>query len=338
MREWAFSKADGRKLYLYSWDKEPGPLLEDSYRGQPAQAHLRWHPLQQEWVIYAPQRQGRTYHPPRQSCPFCPGGEVPFGDFEIAVVENRYPALSSRPGLAPQPPVPSAPAYGRSEVVIYTANHNGSLARLSQERRRLLVRVWAARYRALYELPEVRYVFPFENRGEEVGVTLFHPHGQIYAYPFVPASIATEAAVFAKQAVLQDLWPRLDPYHVAQRPGFLAFTPPFARFPYEVWIAPEQPHLGPWSFSEAESDAFADLLGEVALRLDGLFSREMPYVMAFHAAPKDAESFHFHVEIYPKLRSRDKQKHLAGTEVGVGIFTAAVLPEEAARLLREAGR
>jgi UDPglucose--hexose-1-phosphate uridylyltransferase len=125
---------------------------------------------------------------------------------------------------------------------------------------------------------------------------------------------------------------------VAERPPFLAFVPPFARYPYEVWLAPRDPHPGPWTFTEAELDAFADLLGEVVARLDALFDRPMPYVMAFHAAPKGVEAFHFHVEFYPRLRAKDRQKFLAGTELGAGAFTADVLPEAAARALREVRR
>ncbi len=334
MRRFVFTKADGRKLLLYARTGRPGAPLPDRLRGHPGPVHLRRHPLLDEWVIYAPERQERTYHPPAGACPFCPGGEVPFAEFEIAVLENRFPALREDPGEPPWLPVVAAPARGRAEVVIYTPEHEGSLATLPQDRRRLLARVWNDRYRELLALPEVRYVFPFENRGEAVGVTLAHPHGQIYAYPFVPPIPQREARAFAERAVLAELWPDLEAYRVAARPGFLAFVPPFARYPYEVWVAPEAPHPGPWSFSDAELDAFADLLGEVVARLDALFERPMPYVMAFHAAPKGIERFHFHVEFQPRLRAKDRLKYLAGTELGAGAFTADVLPEAAARALR----
>ncbi len=334
MRRYAFTKADGRRLFLYTEGAPPGPPLPDRVRGRAGPSHLRRHPLLGEWVIYAPARQDRTYHPPAQACPFCPGGEVPFRSFEIAVFENRFPALSADPGPPPELPVPTRPAVGRAEVVVYTPEHRGSLATLPQSRRRLLARVWRERYRELFALPEVEYVFPFENRGEAVGVTLSHPHGQIYAYPFVPPVPAREAEAFARGERLER-WSGLAAYRVAERPGFRAFVPPFARYPYEVWVAPEAPHPGPWTFSEAELDAFADLLGEVVARLDALFRRPMPYVMAFHAAPKGVERFHFHVEFQPRMRARDRLKYLAGTELGAGAFTVDVLPEDAARALRE---
>ncbi len=338
MHRTVLTKADGRKLYLYWQSSPPGEPGPDRIRGRAQAGHLRWHPLLAEWVIYAPERQGRTYHPPARACPFCPGGEVPFADFEVAVFENRFPALAARPERPPALFVATAPAAGRAEVVVYTPAHRGSLATLSPDRRRLLARVWQDRYRELLALPEVRYVLPFENRGEAVGVTLTHPHGQIYAYPFVPPLPAREAAAFREAAVLQRLWPDLEAYRVAARPGLLAFVPPFARYPYEVWVAPEEPHPGPWTFTDAELDAFADLLGEVVARLDALFDRPMPYVMAFHAAPKGVERFHFHVEFQPRLRARDRLKYLAGTELGAGAFTVDVLPEEAAQALREVRR
>lgn len=335
MQKRVLTKADGRRLILYAWGEPPGEPTEDRVRAPEHRAHLRLHPLLDLWIIYAAHRQDRTYLPEPEACPFCPGGEVPFSDFEVAVFENRFPALSKDPGPAPELPVPTAPAQGRAEVVVYTPEHRGSLSTLSPKRRRLLVRAWQDRYRELYRLPEVRYVLPFENRGREVGVTLTHPHGQIYAYPFVPPIVAREAEAFARKPVLEELFPLLGPYRIAERPGFLAFVPPFARYPYEVWIAPEAPHPGLWTFHEDELDAFADLLGEVVARLDALFARPMPYVMVFHAAPKGDVPFHFHVEFHPRLRAANRYKYLAGTELGAGAYTVDVLPEEAARRLRE---
>jgi len=330
------TKADGRKLRLYSRQPRSYQALPEEPLPRVHAGHLRQHPLLDEWVIYAPHRQERTYHPDSLSCPFCPGGEVPFADFEIAVFDNRFPALDESPEEPPQLPLQTAPARGRTEVVVYTPEHQGSLGTLDLLARRLLLRVWRERYRELYELPEVRYVYPFENRGEEIGVTLSHPHGQIYAFPFVPQVVEREVAAFAARPLLAELWPRLGPYVVARRPGVLAFVPPFARFPYEVWLAPEEPHPGLGAFSEAELDAFADLLGEAVRRLDALFARPMPYVLSLRAAPRGVERFHFHVEIYPKRRSADKLKYLAGTEAGLGVFSVDVLPEAAAAALREA--
>ncbi len=331
-----FTKADGRALYLYGQRPIDDARLAGPETPGQNPAHLRWHPLLNTWVIYAAHRQDRTFLPPAERCPLCPGHEIPFPHFEVAVFENRFPALARTP--APPPPnipVPVDPGLGRAEVVVYTQDHEGSIASLTRDHRRLLVRVWVDRYQELFADEAVAYVMPFENRGEAVGVTLHHPHGQIYAYPFIPPVAATEADAFAERPVLLELLPRLRPYTIEETRAFVAFVPPFARFPYEVWIAPKRQHPGPWTFNEAELDEFADILGNVVRRYDALFAKPLPYVMALHAAPKGVERFHFHVEFYPPMRSQDKRKYLAGTELGAGTFVVDVLPETAAETLRK---
>ncbi|MEZ0348185.1 MAG: galactose-1-phosphate uridylyltransferase [Thermus sp.] len=336
-------KRDGRELILYGltpWEEAPLPEGEEALAPAP---HLRYHPLRGEWVVYAAHRQERTFLPPKEHCPLCPSREgafpteIPFTRFQVAVFENRFPALVSSPPSPPSGlPVAAEAARGRCEVVVYTPAHTGSLATLSEEERLLLAWVWRERYQALYSLPGVRFVMPFENRGEAVGVTLHHPHGQIYAYPFVPPLLERESAAFRERPVLQELMPRLEAYRVDEEEGFLAFVPPFARYPYEVWVAPRERHPGPWTFGEGEMAAFARLLGRVVARYDALFGEPFPYVMVFHAAPLGEErTFHFHVEFYPPKRTRDKLKFLAGTELGAGTFVVDALPEDTARRLRE---
>ena len=337
-------KRDGRALYLYGLtppETSPLPELEETLAPAP---HLRWHPLRGEWVVYAAHRQERTFLPPREHCPLCPsreGGfptEIPFRDFQVAVFENRFPSFLPHPPPAPQGlPVPGEAALGRCEVVVYTPKHTGSLATLSEEERRLLVEVWVDRYLELYALEGVRFVMPFENRGEAGGGTLHHPHGQIYAYPFLPPVLERESEAFRKGPVFQELFPSLGPYTVDQEEGFLAFVPPFARYPYEVWIAPLNRHPGPWTFSREEVEAFARLLGRVVARYDALYQEPFPYVMVFHASPKGEEAhFHFHVEFYPPKRARDRLKYLAGTELGAGTFVVDAFPEETAQRLKQA--
>ncbi|WP_117238258.1 galactose-1-phosphate uridylyltransferase [Thermus sediminis] len=337
-------KADGRELILYGLaplEDSPLPEPAEPFRAAP---HLRYHPLRQEWVVYAAHRQERTFLPPKEHCPLCPGREggfpteIPFPSFQVAVFENRFPSLVPDPPAPPEgPPVAVGEASGRCEVVVYTEAHAGSLASLSEEERLLLAWVWRERYQALYALEGVRFVMPFENRGEAVGVTLHHPHGQIYAYPFVPPVLEREGQAFRERGVLLELFPHLGPYAVDEEEGFLAFVPPFARYPFEVWVAPRERHPGPWTFSEGEMAAFARLLGRVVARYDALHGEPFPYVMVFHAAPLGEErTFHFHVEFYPPRRNRDKLKFLAGTELGAGTFVVDALPEETAGLLREA--
>ncbi|AFV75896.1 galactose-1-phosphate uridylyltransferase, family 1 [Thermus oshimai JL-2] len=337
-------KRDGRELLLYSWAPLEDPPLPEPEEAPAPSSHLRYHPLRRAWAVYTPHRQGRTFLPPEEHCPLCPsrpGGfptEIPFPRFQVAVFQNRFPAFVETPPAPPSLPVPTAPAWGRCEVVVYTPRHTGSLATLSHEERLLLLWALRDRYQALYALEGVRFVMPFENRGEAIGVTLHHPHGQIYAYPFVPPLLEREAEAFREGPVLLELLPHLGPYAVDREGGFLAFVPPFAHFPYEVWVVPEAFHPGLWTLSEGEMEALARLLGRTVARLDALFGEPMPYVMLFHAAPKGEEAhFHFHVEFLPVLRDKGRRKYLAGTELGAGAFTVDVLPEEAARRLRETG-
>lgn len=335
-------KADGRSLTLYSTVPHTLPQLpERAASCPPPDPHLRWQPLRREWVIVSAHRQVRTFLPPAEACPLCPSRpdhpatEIPFADFEVAVFENRFPSLVE-PAPAPPPlAVPTAPAAGASEVVVYTSDHSGSLATLSQARRELLVRAWADRYRALYARDTVHSVLPFENRGEAVGVTLHHPHGQIYAYPFVPPALGAEAAAFRERPVLEELLAAAGTYLVEERGAAVAFVPPAARFPYEVWALPRRRHPGPWTLDDASVADFAWVLGRVVARYDALFGRPFPYVLALHAAPRGEDAhFHFHAEFYPVLRGPQRMKYLAGTELGAGTFTLDVPPEEAAAALR----
>ena len=337
-----YRRRDGRRVFLYGQKPHTLPAQNEGEGAPEARSHLRWHLLRREWVAYAAHRQERTFLPPPEFCPFCPtrpGGfptEIPFEDFEIAVFENRFPALL--PG-APDPPrleVPTARASGACEVVVYTPEHEGNVATLTQARRELLVRVWADRYRELHAAGAF-CVMPFENRGEAVGVTLHHPHGQIYAYDFVPPVLLQEVEAFRSGPVLQDLLAHLnDRYTIVEDAHTVALVPPFARFPYEVWILPKAPRAGPWQFDDAEVASFARILGEVVRRYDGLFGKPFPYIMVLHAAPKgEDDHFHFHAEFYPPLRTADKLKYLAGTEQGAGMFVVDTLPEDTARVLRE---
>ncbi len=338
-KEWR--KKDGRRLILYASSKITLLPLEETESTFEAHPHMRWHPLREEWVIYAPHRKERIFLPPPEFCPLCPSRpgtfptEIPFEKFEIAVFENRFPSLCTSPPPPPDLFLPTLAGQGICEVLVYTDEHIGSLGTISQERRELLVRVWIDRYQELYNYDFVKYVMPFENRGEEVGVTLHHPHGQIYAYPFIPPVIAQELRAFQKASVLENFFPHLELYLVTQNEAFVAFVPPCARYPYEVWIVPKRKVSGPWSFSDAEIQEFAEILGEIVNRYDLLFNRPFPYIMVFHAAPKGVEDFHFHVEFYSPLRAPGKLKFLAGTEQGAGVMVVDALPEDAAAELRK---
>src|SRR2546428_3444494 len=277
-------------------------------------AELRFNPLRGEWVAYATARNDRTFLP-AESCPLCPSGpggasEVPLTDFEVVVFENRFPAFG--PDLGPNGR-PLRPPGDGCEVVVYTPKHAQTFADLSLDRVRLLINVWADRYLALGARPEVSYVYIFENKGDEIGVTLHHPHGQIYAMPFVPPIAAAELAASGQHQKRTGRCLHCDQLHEeAHGPralfaegGMTAFVPRTARWPYEVHVYPER-HVG----CLAELDGPERVaLGHALLRLTRTYDRHFgfstPYVMAIHQSPTDGRIWpeaHLHVEFFPPHR------------------------------------
>jgi UDPglucose--hexose-1-phosphate uridylyltransferase len=350
----ALVKPDGRQLFLYARVPIDGELTAPSPSATPhaPNPHLRWHPLRAEWVAYAGHRQNRTFLPPAGYNPLAPATdpaqptEVPAGRWDIAVFDNLFPTLAMTAREPPALPVATAPALGACEVVVFTQDATSSLGRLPLWHLELLIDVWADRYDALGGRPEIDYVFPFENRGVEVGVTLQHPHGQIYAYPFVPpipARALQEQRTYYDQhgrGLLEDFIAREVAagerllYH---GPKAAAFVPICARYAYEVWVAPQRAAPSLAVLTSADRADFARALKTALLKLDGLWQRPMPYILAFQQAPTDGVSHpeaHVHAQIYPALRMPDRLKYLAGSEIGAGVFTADTLPEHSATALR----
>ena len=348
-------KPDGRTLHLYSTE----PIAEDLEALSPAgaaparaSAHLRWHPLRAEWVAYASHRQNRTFLPPPEYNPLAPTTdranptEVPAGGWHVAVFENLFPTLSPSPGDPPELSVPTAKGNGVCEVVVFTQDASSSLGRLPLWHLELLVEVWGDRYQELGTRPDVQYVYPFENRGVEVGVTLHHPHGQLYAYPFVPPVAARELE--QQRAYLERTGRGLIEDFVAREvsegvrmlydgPDAAAFMPICARYSYEVWVAPKRPAASFAALTSSERRDFARAMKTVLLKFDGLWQRPFPYILAFHQAPTDGREHpeaHLHAEFYPAYRMPGRLKYLAGSEIGAGVFTADTLPEQKADELR----
>jgi UDPglucose--hexose-1-phosphate uridylyltransferase len=242
--------------------------------------------------------------------------------------------------------VDTKPACGMCEVVVFTQDPKQTLGGLPLDHLELIVEVWADRYRELGAISEVQYVMPFENRGVEVGVTLHHPHGQIYAYPFVPPiparELASQLEFFARHArgLLEDLIEKeiQDGRRVLySTDGAIAFMPVCARYSYEVWVAPRRPAASVADLDAFERREFARALKTMLMKFDRLWDKPFPYVMVFHQAPTDGRSHpeaHLHVEFYPAYRMRGRLKYLAGSELGAGAFTADTLPEEKAAELR----
>ena len=357
MHKLALRKPDGRGLWLYARAPLPDGLVAPSpLASRPVPAtQLRWHPLRGEWVAYAGHRQARTFLPTFN--PLAPTGqagsptELPAGAYDIAVFENLFPALAPSAASADQTVVPSRAGAGTTEVVVFTQDADSSLGALPLDHLELLLAVWADRTRALGARADVAYVFPFENRGVEVGVTLHHPHGQIYGYPFVPPVAARELelqhahlATHGRGLIADLVAAELADGRRVLYPGdeAIAFVPAFARYAYEVWVAPRRPIA---SFVElvdgpdagAACADFARALKTALMKLDALWARPMPYLLQFHQAPTDGAPHpeaHLHAEIYPAYRMPGRLKYLACTEVGAGVFTADTFPEEKAAELR----
>ena len=349
-------KPDGRSLWLYARAPLPDGLSAPSPSEQPVVpgSHLRWHPLRGEWVAYASHRQHRTFLPPPEWNPLsvtrdpAQPTEVPAGPWQVAVFENLFPTLSP---IAPDPPeavVETRPGRGACEVVVFTQDPDASLGRLPLDHVALIVDVWADRTRALGERDDVAYVFPFENRGVEVGVTLHHPHGQIYAYPFVPPVAARELAEQRQhfehtgRGLLSDLLDaelRDEARRVVyQGDTAIAVVPVCARHPYEVWVAPRRAVATLPELTVEERTDFARALKTVLLKYDTMWQRPFPYIMVVHQAPTDGRPHpeaHVHVEFYPAYRMPGRLKYQAGSESGAGVFTADMLPEDTARALQE---
>jgi len=348
-------KPDGRALHLYS----RRPLQADQFSApspfaEPLNAnpHLRWHPLRGEWITYAAHRQGRTFLPPPEYNPLAPTTnpehptEVPPGDWDIAVFDNRFPSLALGSHTPPELPVLTAPATGHCEVVVFTQDRTSALGRLPLDHIELLLQVWGERTQALAAIDTIQYVLPFENRGQEVGVTLHHPHGQIYAYPVVPpvpARMQQQAQAYLSQHGQGPLAAMIEA-ELAEGTRLLyrgehavAFVPPCARYPYEVWVAPIQPLPDFSTLDAAQRADLARALKTVLLKYDGLWQRPFPYLMAWYQAPTDGQPHpeaHLHAQFYPPYRTPDKLKYLAGTELAAGFFAMDALPEDKARELQ----
>jgi UDPglucose--hexose-1-phosphate uridylyltransferase len=318
-------------------------------------SELRYNPLLGEWLATATHRQDRTFLPPADYCPLCPTRpghpptEVPEDDYDLVSFENRFPSLSSNPpepAIAPSGIYDVRPSKGICEVLLYSSDHNTTLAREPVERIYKLVKVWRNRFAELDGLEFVKYVFIFENKGEAVGVTLHHPHGQIYAYPFVPPIAKKELRQSRRykkdtgRCLLCDIVQKEMDFAgriVAENASFAAYIPFFARYPYETHIAAKRHLHAITDLREAEQQDLAELLKQVLMAFDRLFDISFPYMMVMHQRPSDGKKHsysHFHIEFYPPMRTATKLKYLAGSEAGAGVFINDTLPEVKALELR----
>lgn len=353
--------SDGRELIYF----DDGPAGSRGFRDErslvPTEtaSELRYDPMLGEWVIVASHRQDRTHLPPADECPLCPTvdghtTEIPAPDFDVVVFENRFPSLTTAPAAlrtddgSPEHTGPTRErGIGRCEVVCFTSDHGSSFASLSRRRARTVIEAWADRTEQLSRVTGVEQVFAFENRGEEIGVTLHHPHGQIYAYPFVTPRTRRmmEVAEQHRQETGGNLF--ADVLASEQREGvrivtssdhWLAFVPAAARWPYEVHLFPRRRVPDLPALSDEQRDDLAEIYPDVLGRLDRIHGSPMPYIAAWHQAPVHAsrDLAYLHLQLCSLRRAPGKLKYLAGSEAAMGVFINDIAPEAAADALRRA--
>ena len=314
-------------------------------------AELRWHPLTKDWVMIASSRQNRPQMP-KDWCPFCPGsGKVP-EHYEILKYDNDFPVLSQNPPKPDDVPTgfyKSAESYGKCEVILYSPEHTSSLHQFSIEHIVKIIDLWTERFIELKKDERIKYIFIFENRGEMVGVTMPHPHGQIYGYPFIPKKLELELEACKEHYeanggclicdMLKDESSSGDRV-IFENGDFLVFLPFFTEYPYGMYIASKNHKQNLTQFNEREKVNLAKALKETTGTLDSLFGFAFPYMMCMHQDPVNSgdvsEYYHFHIEFFPPMRAADKQKFNASSETGVWAHANPTKPEEKAEELREA--
>ena len=349
---------DGRDLFYFDDANSslPAQRKADAREAaeRPETAQMRLDALTGDWISIAAHRHGRAHLPPAHMCPLCPTtadnlSELP-DVFDVAVFENKNPSFG--PLLAPNDDPKYADiagrelgatltSYGRCEVVVFSPEHLGSLGGQSVERIRTVIDAWGDRTEHLQSLPGVRQVFPFENRGQEIGVTLHHPHGQIYSYPYVtPRTVKLLDSIerygkdlFADTLAFEQAGERV----LIEGDAFTAYVPFAGRWPIEVHLLPHRhvQHLG--QLTDAERDELASIYKRVLGALDAIYDSPTPYISAWHQAPLVAggENVRLQLQITSPRRAADKLKYLAGSESAMGAFIADFPPEKTAAQLRE---
>ena len=348
---------DGRTIRYYDTQGQ-SRTAEDQrpVEEQPVIGEMRLDPLNNEWVVIAAHRQGRIFLPPKELNPLAPSRpgfltEIPESDYEVVVFDNRSPSLRPPEGAfdAPHDPhfsTPPVPAAGKCEVVCFTSNYDSSFKDLSHAQIRTVLEAWRDRTHELSQLPFIQHIAPFENRGEEVGVTLNHPHGQIYAYSYLPPRTARMLEVarnhFSQtgRVLLDDIIARelADEVRIiAQNSEWVAYVPYASRYPFEIHVAPRRSVADFVALDESASEAFAPIAKEVLQRLDGVFGVTMPYIASWHQAPvrEGRDVMRLHWQIQSVRRAPGKLKYLAGSESAFGAFMMDLKPEQSAQQLRE---
>ncbi|HEY7397850.1 MAG TPA: galactose-1-phosphate uridylyltransferase [Gaiellaceae bacterium] len=336
--------ADGRRLLVYG-ALRGGLDGEHAAADEPQTIHKRLDEFTGAWIGIAPARNARPLESAAESdehCPFCPGGsEVPF-PYEAAVFDNRFPSFRPTPPPTPALDGPAGPAQGRCEIVLYTHRHEAAFGDLSPEELARVLAIWTDRTRELWSDPAHAYVCVFENRGADVGATIAHPHGQIYALDHVPPVPAAKAEAHHRHrrrtrnclscdtAATDARSSRI----VSANDSFVVAVPFAARWPFEVGVRARRHGLGRLAeLDHLEQRDLALALRDVVRRYDALFDFALPYMMVAHEAPPDEPDWHLAFELYPLHRAHEVTKIRASVETGLGLFLNDVAPEDAAARL-----
>ena len=344
--------ADGRDIiYFDDADTTLGPDRKADSRQldpRPATATMRQDPLTGEWISIAAARQNRAFLPPADQDPLAPTtpnnpSEVP-SNYDVVVFENRSPSFGPELGVLDLSGVGlgrTAPSHGRCEVVCFSPEHEGSFGTQTESRARTVIEAWADRTAFLSSLPGVEQVFPFENRGEAIGVTLHHPHGQIYSYPYVtPRTQRLVASIDAFgpglfEAILES--ERASERIVLSGKHWTAYVPFAARWPIEVHMLPHR-HVPDFAATnDEERDELAGLYLKLLRGIDALYSTPTPYIAAWHQAPVSVarDDIRLMLQLTSPRRAESKLKYLAGSEAAMGAWIGDVTPEASAQFIRE---
>jgi UDPglucose--hexose-1-phosphate uridylyltransferase len=349
--------SDARTIRYYDTKGQNREALDQRpVEAQPAIGELRLDPLLNEWVAMAAHRQGRAFLPPKELCPLCPTTEellteIPEHDYEVVVFDNRSPSLRPPVGdwTLPDlvgPDTDLGTAAGKCEVICFAPEHGNSFKDLSAERVRVLLEAWIDRTQELSQESFIEHITPFENRGEEIGVTISHPHGQIYAYSYLPPRVEKMLAaannykhetgkILFDEIVAREI--RDEERIVARNDNWIAYVPYAARYPFEIHVTPLNPVADLTELTDKDRASFAPIALEVMKRLDGVFGIEMAYIAAWHQAPVKIgrDVMRLHWQITSVRRAPGKLKYLAGSESAMGAFIMDMRPEQSAMQLRE---
>lgn len=301
----------------------------------------------------ATNRQNRP-HLPKNYCPFCPKDNAALPDYDVLAYPNDFPVMSQNPEpvtAQKEGIFENKEAAGRCEVILYSPEHNKQLYQLSDEHVLKIVEVWNERFKELQKDNRIKYIFEFENRGEEVGVTIHHPHGQLYAYSFIPAKIREELTnckkyyTKNKRNLFGDLNAAEKKYQkrvVLENRSFIAYIPYFTDYPFGVFVVNKKLKGNITQFTPTEKKDLAAMLKKLTAGFDKIYDRQFPYMMCLHQTPvnekkyADAENYYaFHIEFYPPLRAKDKIKWYAGSEMGAGAAANPLDVDECAVILRK---